>query len=391
MNQLNSCEIEFSVISDEDSFLSLKTEWDTLFANASDAYLSEAFEWCKAGWLRIAKPAGKVLHVVIGKNDRGLCVVMPFVCHSYRGLKKLNLLGSETTEYDNILVANSEHRKDIIDAGIRYLFTNNSFDIIELPNIRQDGLLYETLEKLKVTTADWVCPSSWVDLTSYDKWENYYKTIGAGYRSTLARKERRLREYSNVKFQIETDPTQKEQLLNWIITNKTKWMESKGLNPDWINADRFRQFLSDTLHINISGCDRRIFALIDQGKIVAAEFSSVDRRRVEWFMSSYSEEYAKYSPGQLLKMYCLKWAFENNLSYDLRKGDEPEKAHWKNMDCYLHHMILSNSLSGRVYVSVIKFQNLILYFKNFVVKKISNRHKDNIKSVATKLGLKRLM
>ena len=45
-------------------------------------------------------------------------------------------------------------------------------------------------------------------------------------------------------------------------------------------------------------------------------------------MGAFDSELEKYSPGEILKEYCVRWAFERGLDYDMRHRDSQTKQFW---------------------------------------------------------------
>jgi CelD/BcsL family acetyltransferase involved in cellulose biosynthesis len=340
--------IVFSTVDDPYHFSLLGNEWNILFNSIKDANLSQSFDWSRICWESFAKHQKAKLKFITGRLNGKLCILFPLISYRKYFLQIIQQLGSESYDYTDVLVDPSLDKNHAINCLFDYIFQDIEFDNLHLMSVRSQSELHNLINTRNYNVASWKTPSSFVNLQSYKDWNGYLKSRSNKYRSNLARKERRLGENGEIDFEVITDPKQKLDLLNWMIFHKKRWMKERSFNASWIDSNDYRYFLEESLKFNISGLGRYIFVLKSGDNVIAAELSNVDRSRVEWWLGVHSDQYSQHSPGQILKLKCLKWAFDRGLNYDLRRGDEPEKSHWKNEDCDLFEITLSNSLFGSI-------------------------------------------
>jgi CelD/BcsL family acetyltransferase involved in cellulose biosynthesis len=125
-----------------------------------------------------------------------------------------------------------------------------------------------------------------------------------------------------------TDPTERLATWRWLLEHKRSWASRQGLQTKWLFSDGFDRFTAASLEALGPTGARRLFSLKADGVLAAAELASVDQVRSEAFMSAYDEAFHQFSPGNLLHEYCLRWASEHGLAYDMRLGDGAHKASW---------------------------------------------------------------
>ena len=289
-------------------------------------------------------------------------------------------LDTEISEYSTVLVEDSSDTEQRIEAAWNVLRANCRCDKLEFHDVRSDSLLGTVLSKSLVpalTMHQQAAP--WVSWDGIHTWEAYYcGSLSSSRRSGLNRKRRRLQETGTVSFEAVTDPAQCDAILDWMFDQKREWLEKAGLRNDLIFAPEYRSFLSAAQAKFGPSGNRIIFTLKLDDRVLAAELSSVNEFRVEWFTGAYSLADSSYSPGQLLKQDCLRWAFDRRLDYDFRIGDEPEKLIWSNKDAQATTYAFANSAIGHLYVSAHKARAA-------AAQAVPPTHKATIKSVLGRL------
>ena len=67
------------------------------------------------------------------------------------------------------------------------------------------------------------------------------------------------------------------------------------------------------------------------GTIAAASFNFVYEKRLQAYLTAYDPRYERASPGTILMVHYIKWAFDSGLHYvDFLRGDEPFKYRFAN-------------------------------------------------------------
>jgi CelD/BcsL family acetyltransferase involved in cellulose biosynthesis len=339
----------YQFVTDLDALRRLQRDWDELFARSTGHYLGQTFTWALISWETVCGPRGRRLYCLVARRDGKVGLIWPFVMYRRRLYSVAHPLGSETSEYSTVLIEECVDAEQRIKNALKVLRATCECDRLELPNVRADSVLGSILSQsrgLALYTVD----APWVSWAGIDSWDTYFRALSGTHRSGLRRKLRRLREVGELRCEVVTDPVHCEAILDWMLGQKRAWLEKSGLHNDWILTREYRAFLSASTAVFAPSGHRIIFTLKLDGRIIAAELSSVDESRVEWFMGAHDPEYGKYSPGQLLKEECLRWAFDRRLDYDFRIGNEPEKLIWSNRVDKATTYVFANSAWGATYV-----------------------------------------
>ncbi|SFK84057.1 GNAT family N-acetyltransferase [Methylocapsa palsarum] len=351
------------IISDPARFEALRSDWDTLAAAAPQCYLSQTFDWCSCGWETVARSRQRKLACLVGYSGGKLVLVWPFVIGRFGPWRIAQPLGSETTEYTAPLADPGGDREDqLVAAGWDYLKARIQADVVLLPQLRTDSTLAHVLERDSHQAASARSAAYPAPFVAWDKpgdWKAYYQTLSRKLRSDSGRQRRRLAEQG--KFAIETISDQDEAavILAWMIQQKLDWVRRMSENNDWLDKPEYKAFLTGMLCRPTGAGHVEIHTLKVEGKLIAAQLSTIDRSRVEAFIAAYDPAWSQYSPSRLLLEDRLEKACEAGLQYDFRVGDEAYKDQWSNRFAELVNAYRALTLWGRIYVMGVRAEILV--------------------------------
>jgi CelD/BcsL family acetyltransferase involved in cellulose biosynthesis len=323
---VETCEI----IRDPAEFLALEGEWRSLFDRVPGAYLAQSFDWCWAGWETVAAPRGRRLFVLVLREEERAVLIWPLVEAKYGPCRVLRPLGTEASEYHNLLVEDGPETTRRISTAWEMLRRTPGIDMLNLANVRFDTALYGLL------TQDRRChmraPSLllWVRWPYATRWDGYWRSRSGHHRGAVNRKRRRLADRGRINFEVVESADRFAALVDWILPHKRAWLARRGLWNDWLFTASYREFLR-LAGWRIRGRSRLVVFLLSlDGAPVAALMSCIDGKRVESLIGTFDNRYAAVSPGQTLEAECIRWALEHGLEFDFRIGGDPYKESWAN-------------------------------------------------------------
>jgi CelD/BcsL family acetyltransferase involved in cellulose biosynthesis len=311
------------------SELTLAAEWDDLAARCPGHYFAQTHQWADAAWRLIAKPRGRQLQCLSLRSQNRLVGVWPLAVERGGKLRIVRPLGTEGSEYSAPLV---EPGPDLA-ARTRLLWSAAAKlgDLVVLPNVRAHTPLAGILNGSSLWRApDLAAPAPFIAHRDYADWAAYQKTLSASLRHKLRRVRRRLAEKGAVTLGAEP-PEGSAALVDWMLERKKRWLDDQGLRSDWIGRTDYREFL--VAMANRADAKVMLFALKLNGVPIAAQLATVDPTRFEAHIGVYDPQWSFYAPGQILTEYCLNWAFERGLDFDLRVGEESYKRDWAPRSC----------------------------------------------------------
>jgi CelD/BcsL family acetyltransferase involved in cellulose biosynthesis len=358
----------YEIITQPAAMFALQREWQELCARSTGHYLGQTFDWARISWETVARPRGRRLLCLVARRDGRVGLIWPLVTRQGWTGSVARPLDSETSEYGMALVEDCADAERRVAAAWKVLRDNCGCDRLELENVRSDSVLGRVLSDPAapragfpqfVTSQD----APWVSWDGIDSWDSYLRRLDGAQRRQLGRKSKRLAEVGEICFEPVTDAAERDTLLDWMLAHKRAWLQKSRLHNGWFFSREYRAFLTASMSAFAPSGRRIIFALKLNGRAIAAQLSSVDHARVEWFIGAFDPEYGKYSPGQLLHERCLRWAFERGLDYDFRIGSEPAKFFWSNRVGQATNYVFANSARGAIYVLARKTRLMVAQYR----------------------------
>ncbi len=133
------------IVRDPAEFLALEDEWRSLFDRVPGAYLAQSFDWCRAGWETVAAPRGRRLFVLVLYQEKRAVLIWPLVEARYGPCRVLRPLGSEASEYLNLLVEDGPETTRRVSTAWEMLQRTRGVDMLNLLGVRSDTALYGLL------------------------------------------------------------------------------------------------------------------------------------------------------------------------------------------------------------------------------------------------------
>ena len=317
----------YEIVNRVDRFLDLKDDWNALWEQVPDAYFSQSFDWCRIAWEQIAAPRRRRLHCVVAREHGRVVLIWPFVVWKQGLWSFAYPLGSETTEYTSPLVLDNALSGRRIEEGWDNFRRSSAVDVIFLPYVRADSRAHRILSQQRPTVPPTLHRTWCVDTKAFDNWEHYFASLKRSHRGDLRRTRRRLSDVGALSFEPAVNDSQCAAAIDWIVAQKQEWLVRKNRENQWLRNIEYRNFLVAMAQSRTVG--RLVISVLRLNeKIIAAALARVDKVRAECLNTVYDRAYGKYGPGQLLMEECVKWAFDHDLLYDLRIGDEPYKGDW---------------------------------------------------------------
>lgn len=120
------------------------------------------------------------------------------------------------------------------------------------------------------------------------------------------------------------------EAFEWLMTLKqeqyTKTGKHNVLKPDWVQV--MMETLRTKRYPRLRG---RLSTLRLDGKLAAAEFDILSDKVVHGWITAYSQDYAKYSPGHLLMLAVICNLSETgHVSCDIGTGDQAYKTYYES-------------------------------------------------------------
>jgi CelD/BcsL family acetyltransferase involved in cellulose biosynthesis len=316
------------ILTDESSLRALKPDWDDLYRRSADPHYSQSFDWCWCGWMTVAKPRGRKLLCVVATDANQVVLIWPLVVGRTALWSVARPLGSETTEYSNVLVEGGAGADARMDLAWQALKQAPGCDVLRLPYVRERSALDRLISGQSAFSFADDFTIAAVNWRGAPTWEAYYRSLDKKQRLDISRRRRRLMESGDVAFAASVDADQQSAVIDWIIDQKKQWLVRKERRNHWLETDDYRRFLVAVAERTKREDRIIVSALKLDGAVIAAAIARKHGTRIETFLSAFDPSYHKFSPSHILYEGFLEWCFERRLEVDFRIGNERFKDHW---------------------------------------------------------------
>jgi len=164
------------------------------------------------------------------------------------------------------------------------------------------------------------------------------------------RLQRRLEDEGDVRFVVADEPELADELTRVMMRQKSARYRATGV-WDMFSNDAYRNFYLRMTREGVSSGLIHVSALICGDDFVATEWSLVGSDHCYGLLSGFEQEYARFSPGNLLMEHVLDWCADRRLStYDFTTGSEGYKQRWCDQTMQTSEYLGSHTMRGRRYV-----------------------------------------
>ena len=338
---------DFEIVTDLQRLLTLREAWDDLWRRAHEPRFTQSFTWCVTGLRTVGRRRGRRPHIVVMKEAGRVVLIWPMTTGNRLFWRTGTCMGSESTEYDAVLVEDGPQASERIATAWRFIRAQSGIDLITVPFVRLDKLVHRVLTHEAGHATTHTLSAPYVSFRG-ESWDGYWRSRGATRRNGLTRRRRRLAEQGRVTMDLIETGVEMETMIDWALRNKIDWMKRRGLANDFMATPGYRDFLVSLAGQHGTGGRLAVFALSLNGSPIAAKIVTIDGTRCEGFITVYDERFAAFSPGQIILVDCLKWCHEQGMDYDFRIGDEGYKLDWATSDCPTTTWRIANTPAGRI-------------------------------------------
>jgi CelD/BcsL family acetyltransferase involved in cellulose biosynthesis len=327
----------------------LERPWRVLWEH-SGADVFQSYEWIET-WGRSAALPGIQLRIGIAWYGDAMLAVLPLAVRRRSFIRSLEWVSQEFSDYCDALI-----EPDASILLVRQLWIAihqaGGFDVVRLAQVRPDSRVRQLLENTETRSGKLQLRESQIPCLGVAKaWTNgeaWFRSLNKKARNNFTRGRRILYELGGeVVFEV-VDParTPVEPILRHVLALKRNWLQGHEPNSPLLGPDGARQ--QEVLLAALNAGLMRIFLLTCGGTIAAASLNFVYEDKLQAYLTAYDERYERASPGTILIIHYVKWAFARELRYvDFLRGDEPFKFRFANADVRLTTFVGARTWSGR--------------------------------------------
>lgn len=322
-----------------DQLFPYREPWDDL----ANSCVFRSWDWLSTWWkhydsLRPAQSLN-VLLVFDGEHTTSepeqLLAILPcYLDTSLTRGKVLRLLGDGEVCSDHLGLLVDPDSAHCASAALADYFvqTWTDWDLVDLSTVDADdgalGHLSSALESRDCHVSRSSGPNSWsVELPS--SWEEFLALQSKSHRKQIRRFEKRILNTGQGVWHLVQ--TQQDFDIAWTILVDLHQRRRISLGePGCFASERWANFHRDVAQQLLQSGRLRLSWLELGGQPVAAEYHLADHQTTFAYQGGIDPSRLDEEPGQLSTICTIQHAIdEGHLAFDLLRGDEPYKAHWR--------------------------------------------------------------
>jgi CelD/BcsL family acetyltransferase involved in cellulose biosynthesis len=321
---------KISVIEDPSHLNTIYSKWLSLYNQDISCTPFQSPDWI-ISWCRYFVKGS--IHLIKISTDDNLVCIAPCYIYYGGGRRELKFLGSGNTDYMYLLIKKGYEEK-ISSLFYDYIFSvKNKFDEVFLQNIPPAEMNVK-LKKFYIETEPYPV------LYLPKDFNTYLSKISRNFINNIKRNLRQLEETGELTFQTAEENELDEYLDQLFDLHGKSWNErdAPGVFGDK-ETRNFHKTAVENLHRNNSV---KLFRLTLDRKPIALLYMLVKDKTYYYYISGFSPEYKKYSPGSVILYKIIEEAFRLGIrKIDFLKGSEAYKYRWGAVDTHVYTLFLN--------------------------------------------------
>lgn len=322
-----------------DSFTALapyQQRWDQL----AGGVVFRSFDWCRLWWEHYGqRDSGCQLHVVVARRTDPAgqeCVAIApwMIVRTIARGTVIRWLGSGEVCSDHLsLLVQPGDEQALAGALVGHLAADAPpWDLLQLEAIDQGdpamAALTAALTEQGCATRQQQSANCWaIELPA--NWDDFLAMQSKSHRKQLRQAYDRVVATPRVKWHQATNPDELEAGWEIFVDLHQRRRQSLG-EPGCFASPKFEQFHRQLAHVLLSQGRLRLSWLELDGKPAAAEYHFADGLTTSAYQGGVDPQRLAEEPGRLSNIVTLRQAIsEGHQRFDLLRGDEPYKAHWR--------------------------------------------------------------
>jgi CelD/BcsL family acetyltransferase involved in cellulose biosynthesis len=326
---MRNANLRVEVIRDTEQFRALRIDWEDLWTRSNGQY-HESYMVCWQSWLNIAKPRGSQLRCIVAYVDFRLVMIWPLVVSTHGLWRVLRPLGPEAAEYTTILIEPEADAQALTRQAWSTAMKHCGADLVRLPYFSSQTEMYDLVRREPYRIFGDAPPASIARLTNEADWPSFAGSLGTLSGKKPGALERRLAKQGTVNVRVLTprDAEENTRLVEWTLSRKREWAARVDKKGAWLYSSSYCDFLVALLNTHESRPIARLCLITLNGGPLVTTIIGIGQSSIKGIITGFDERFAKFSPGQLVVEYMVKWAYDNHFDFDFGVGTESFKAYW---------------------------------------------------------------
>ncbi|SDR23326.1 GNAT family N-acetyltransferase [Pseudovibrio sp. Tun.PSC04-5.I4] len=345
---LNLLSVE--VLETAEAIFQIKDQWLQLERLTLGNAVFQSFAWSFSALQTLDVQQSARIFVVY--DQQRLVAILPLKVERQKALRVLTGLAEPFQQYSEMLIAPS-HDPSVLMAFLRPYLTGVGADIIHLRQIREGGAL-DRYAKAQFTPVGEEDGAPWLDLTQWENFDDYLKSISARSRKTIRNQRNRLHKSDGLTHRIfRHGDAELERLILRTLKGRRYWVEAMGYTSRALEGDGMQNFLLSLCHAGGDGCELVALELKHGDVPISTEWGFLFDGCYSAFMADWNPDYEQSSPGKLHQMDVIEACFQLDVrKIDFLKPASRYKMTWTSQVAPVFDAVSPLSFKGRVYANL---------------------------------------
>jgi len=328
--------------------------WDALSLRCGQSVF-QSHGWVEAWWGSRRTNDRSRLRVGLCWSDDKVVAVMAFATRRHRGVRVLEWAAKDCSDYCDALVdpelPEGWRALEYIWAAVA---DSGGFDIVYLSHVRPDAALRMLLDgrrqAVTLKPGQRQARSLQVRNDAADG-RLWFRGLNKKARNNHTRGMRIVGESGPVTVKVSEPGDDIDAVVERMIGLKQRWLVATGQSNSILenDAQTLRALIRELVHQRAV----RLFSIHCGDALVAGSVNIMAGTRMQAFFAAYDPRFDRASPGTLVMVEYLMWAFERGIKeVDFLCGEEEYKFKFANTQVDLGSYVGSKTLLGRLGLTV---------------------------------------
>jgi CelD/BcsL family acetyltransferase involved in cellulose biosynthesis len=345
------------LITHPDRFGEIKPHWDALWQRCG-AHVFQTHAWIE-GWLR-ASNGYAAPRVAVSWHGGEILAAFPLAVRRRFGFRTLEWSAQTLSDYcDALATPETASQLPVLWEAV---CEAGGFTLVNLAQVSTGAVVQPFLDgertsRTRIVRRDRQERCLGIDCHRRDG-EAWFRSLGKKARNNFWRGERILTEAGGDVAYHCLDPLEGtiEAELRRAMALKREWLRTTDPASPLLGRD------GDALEAMLSAAAGagliRLFMLSCGDRMAAASVNFVHADQMQAYMTCYDPAFSRASPGMILMVRYIRWAFDNGMTkVDFLRGEEPFKSHLANCEISLNTYTGARTVVGRAAVAAHRWRS----------------------------------
>ena len=319
--------MQTEIVTTPDRLAEVGPAWDALWSRNSQSVF-QSHGWIMA-WFGSRRPGDQSrLRVGLCWANGQLLAAMPFITRRHRGVRVLEWAAKDCSDYcDAIVDPDPSTGWQALEEVWAAIVASAGFDVAYLSHVRPDaavGTLFAGWSRSMRLKPGHRSARSLQVGSGGASGHDWFRSLNKKARNNHTRGMRILGETGSVSLRVTEAGPDADAVLARMIALKQEWLVSTGQANEILDDDAF------ILRALIKELSRQktlqVFSIHCGDTLVAGSLNIVDGTRMQAFFAAYDPAFDRASPGTLVMVEYLTWAFDHGMAeVDFLCGEEQYK------------------------------------------------------------------